>query len=152
MNLTLVGLHPVSMNFVKRLWICYFIINHSWGQECTLEAREHTMYISGKTFIHMTCIYNKGKHREAENKKKKKTLLLVSIPPSTLPKHQTVVKANLTHGHDLPLDLQRKLIDTACSQRLCQQSHGWRQLWEPARGGTEVQAHTVWELAVVYTS
>ena len=24
--------------------------------EATLEAREHTMYISGKTFIHMTSI------------------------------------------------------------------------------------------------
>ena len=37
-NLTLVGLHPASMNWLNRLWKRYFIINHSWGkilQECT---------------------------------------------------------------------------------------------------------------------
>ena len=38
--------------------------------------------------------------------------MLVSIPPSTLCKCQTVLKENLTHRHDSSLDLQSKLIDT----------------------------------------
>ena len=83
-NLTLVGLHPESVNFLNRLWICYLTGHHSWGKilpgvhQATLEARVHVTYIDSKICIHTTSSENKGELSCRARRKTKKKLATVA--------------------------------------------------------------------------